>query len=384
MSLRHGLKLGPQQLIPLKVLAKERAVQPLSSKMSFFQPKIKSKELQVFTRQFSVLIGAGVPIVQSLNALSGPGRSPLMNKTIQTLLANVERGRSLADAMKLCPNVFDKMYVNLIMAGEEGGVLDTVLSRLANYIEKTVQLKARIKRGLWYPGVIVFVSIVVVVCILTFVIPTFASMFKQMGRDLPALTLAVIGISEIFQEYWYAVLGILIGLPVGLKQYYNTEPGRRILDKVLINLPIFGSLVGRGAIARFSRTLSTLLSAGVRVMDSLEIAALTSGNFVIETALSNSKNSISQGKSIAEPLRESPYIPSMVAQMVSVGEQTGNLDQMLEKIADFYDDEVEGAAETVASLIEPILMVVLGAVIATLVGAMYLPIFDIASVVGGG
>ena len=378
------VKVRSQQLIPLKVVAKERAVQTSVVKLGFFQPKIKSKELQVFTRQFAVLIGAGVPIVQSLDALSGPGRSPLMNKTIKSLLGNVERGRSLADSMRLCPNVFDKMYINLIMAGEEGGVLDTVLSRLADYIEKTVQLKGKIQRGLWYPGVIVFVSIIVVVCILTFVIPTFASMFLQMGRDLPALTVAVINISGLFQTYWYVVLAILVGLPIGVKQYYNMESGRRVLDRVLINLPIFGSLVGRGAIARFSRTLSTLLAAGVRVMESLEIAALTSGNFVIETALSNSKESISQGKSIAEPLRESPYIPSMVAQMVAVGEQTGNLDQMLEKIADFYDDEVEGAAETVASLIEPILMVVLGAVIATLVGAMYLPIFDIASVVGGG
>ena len=276
------IKVRAQQLIPLKVIAKERVSETTGTgKKGFFQPKVKAKELQVFTRQFSVLIGAGVPIVQSLDALMGPGRSPLMNKTIKNLLMSVERGKSLAESMRMFPNIFDKMYINLIMAGEEGGVLDAVLSRLATYIEKSVQLRSKIMRGLWYPGVIVFVSIVVVVCILTFVIPTFAAMFTQMGRELPALTLAVIKISGIFQTYWYIVLLILVGVPIGLKQYYNTDSGRKIMDKILINLPIFGSLVGRGAIARFSRTLSTLLGAGVRVVESLEIAALTSGNFVV-------------------------------------------------------------------------------------------------------
>ena len=373
-------KVRAQKLIPLKIVSKEKDV-PKGG--GFFTPRVKPKELQVFTRQFAVLIGAGVPIVQSLEAMMGPGRSPQLNKAIKSVLENVERGKPLAKSMAMFPEIFDKMYTNLVMAGEEGGVLDTVFTRLAGYIEKSVQLRGKIIRGLWYPGAIVFVAIIVVVCILTFVIPTFATMFSQLGKELPALTVMVVNISEVFQKYWYVVLAILFGTPIGLKQYYKSEKGRKVMDKIFINMPIFGSLVRKGAIARFSRTLSTLLGAGVRVMESLDIAASTSGNFVIETALSNSKESISRGKTMAEPLKQSEHIPDMVAQMISVGEQTGNMDQMLEKVADFYEDEVEGTADAISGLIEPILMVVLGGVIALLVGAMYLPVFDIASVVSG-
>ena len=373
-------KVRAQKLIPLKIVPKEKD-EPKGG--GFFTPRVKPKELQVFTRQLAVLIGAGVPIVQSLQAMMGPGRSPQLNKAIKSVLENVERGKPLAKSMAMFPDIFDKMYTNLVMAGEEGGVLDTVFTRLAGYIEKSVQLRGKIIRGLWYPGAIVFVAVIVVVCILTFVIPTFATMFSQLGKDLPALTVMVVNISEVFQVYWYVVLAILFGTPIGLKQYYKSEKGRKVMDKIFINMPIFGSLVRKGAIARFSRTLSTLLGAGVRVMESLDIAASTSGNFVIETALSNSKESISRGKTMAEPLKESEHIPDMVAQMISVGEQTGNMDQMLEKVADFYEDEVEGTADAISGLIEPILMVVLGGVIALLVGAMYLPVFDIASVVSG-
>lgn len=376
------VKVRAQQLIPLKLVPKEGG-KVEESKGGFFTPRVKAKELQVFTRQFSVLIGAGVPIVQSLGAMQGPGRSPHLNKAINSILENVERGRTLASSMALFPEVFDKMYTNLILAGEEGGVLDVVLNRLAGYIEKSVKLKSKIVRGLWYPATIVFVAIIVVVCILTFVIPTFAQMFSQLGKELPALTVMVINISGACQTYWYVVVAILFGLPFGLRQYYQSEEGRKVMDTLFINLPLFGSLVRKGAIARFSRTLSTLLGAGVRIMDSLDIAASTSGNFVIEKALSNAKDSISRGRTIAEPLRNSDHIPDMVAQMIAVGEQTGNIDQMLEKVADFYEDEVEGAADAISSLIEPILMVVLGGVIALLVGAMYLPVFDIASVVSG-
>ena len=376
------VKVRAQNLILLKLIPKAKETATGES-ARFFSAGIKAKELQVFTRQFAVLIGAGVPIVQSLEAMMGPGRSPRLNKAIGSILGNVERGQSLANSMAKFPDIFNKMYTNLIMAGEEGGVLDNVLNRLAEYIEKSVQLRSKIIRGLWYPGVIVFVAILVITCILAFVIPSFQEMFSQLGKELPALTVMVIDISEFCQSYWYVIFGTLIAIPLGIRQYYKTEEGRQVLDKIFINLPIFGALVRKGAIARFSRTLATLLAAGVRVMESLEIAASTSGNFVIETALVNAKESISRGRTLAEPLKQSGHIPDMVAQMISVGEQTGNMDQMLEKVADFYEDEVEGTADAISSLVEPILMVILGGVIAVLVGAMYLPIFNIASVVSG-
>ena len=377
-------KVRAQQLIPLKIMPKGKG--GAGAKRvggGFLAPKVKAKELQVFTRQFAVLIGAGVPIVQSLEAMKGAGRSPYFNKVLKNILDNVEEGKSLAASMSVFPWVFDKMYINLILAGEEGGVLDGVLTRLAIYIEKSVKLKSKIVRGLWYPAMIVFVAIIVVACILIFVIPTFAEMFNSLGRELPKLTLMVIAVSETFQTYWYVVIGVLFGVPFSILKYYKTKEGRKVIDKILINVPIFGTLVKKGAIARFSRTLATLLSSGVRVVDALSIAALTSGNYVIEQALVSSKEFISRGRTIAEPLRKSEHIPDMVAQMISVGEQTGNIDQMLEKVADFYEDEVEGTADTISSLIEPILMVILGVVIAVLVGAMYLPVFDIASVVSG-
>ena len=377
------VKVRSQQLIPLKVVPKQSLAGTESKKNFFSGGGIKPKELQVFTRQFSVLIGAGVPIVQSLDALMGPGRSPRLNKAIEGVLSDVERGQSLASSMGKFPEIFDKMYVNLILAGEEGGVLDTVLLRLASYIEKSVKLKSKIMRGLWYPGAIVFVACLVISAILIFVIPTFVEMFSQLGKELPALTRMVINVSGMFQTYWYLVLGGLFGGPIALSRYHKSTEGRKVVDKLLLSIPIFGVLVRKGAIARFSRTLSTLLAAGVRLMESLEIAASTSGNYLIENDLISSKESISRGRTMAEPLRKSEQIPDMVAQMIEVGEQTGNIDVMLEKIADFYEDEVEGTAEAISSLIEPILMVVLGGVIALLVGAMYLPVFDIASVVGG-
>ena len=377
-------KVTEKQLVVLKILIKGRGSSvEAGGKQSFFTPNVKPKELQIFTRQLSVLVGAGVPIVQSLESLVGVGRSKLMNQTIQGLVSSIQRGKTLAISMKSFPNVFNKMFISLILAGEEGGVLDTILLRLAQYIEKSVQLKSKIKRGLWYPGIIVFVAVVVVVIILTFVIPVFADMFGQLGRELPRLTVIVINISYFFQTFWFIIFGAMVAIPFALKWYYNSSEGRKVMDSIFINLPVFGSLINKAAVARFSRTLSTLLGSGIRVSEALDIAAPTSGNYLVERDLLLCKDYISKGKSMSEPLKGSKYVSDMVAQMIFVGEQTGNIDHMLEKIADFYEDEVDGAADVISSLIEPILMVALGVTIAFLVGAMYLPIFDIASVVSG-
>ena len=377
------LKIRAQKLIVLNVVPKSREGAG-QIHIGFLQShKVKPKELQIFTRQFAVLIGAGVPVVQSLEAMLGGGKTPAMSNALKRIVVDVEKGKRLADAFGAHPNVFDRLYINLVRAGEEGGVLDEVLNRLANYIERTVKLRRKVMGALWYPSMIVVVAFLIISGILIFVIPQFAEMFGQMGQELPALTLYVMKLSEKFKNNWLYILGILVALPFMLKSYYNTDDGRRVLDAIIIDTPLFGGLIQKASIAKFSRTLSTLLTAGVRIIDSLEIAASTSGNSVIEGVINKSKDSVAKGRTLSEPLASSKFIPNMVTQMISVGEQTGNLDLMLSKVADFYEDEVETTSEALTSLIEPILMVVLGGVIAFLVVAMYLPIFNIANVVGG-
>lgn len=382
------VKIRSQRMIPLKVVLKTTVNQrekaaPKGGLFSKMQETVKPKELQVFTRQFAVLIGAGVPIVQSLDAMIGGGRSTALNNAIRGLLDDVERGRRLADGMKKYPLVFDRMYVNLVKAGEEGGVLEVVLNRLAEYVEKSVKLKSKIVGAMWYPAAIVVVAAIVITAILVFVIPQFVEMFEQMGQELPALTQWVINASEWIQEYWFVMIGIIVAIPTGVKLYYATPDGRRVIDRILIESPIFGQLVQKGSIARFSRTLGTLIAAGVRIIDSLDIAAATAGNYCVEQVLKEAKDSISKGRTMSEPLKKSKDIPDMVGQMISIGEQTGNMDTMLGKIADFYEDEVETAAAAMTTVIEPILMVFLGGIIAVLVIAMYLPIFNLAGAVGG-
>jgi len=374
------VKIRAQKMIPIKVTA--RGTEEVKKRgLKLFGEKVSPKDLQVFTRQFAVLIGAGVPVVQSLEALIQGARSPAMGRALEKIVDDVEKGKQLAQAMATQPHVFDRMYVNLITAGEEGGVLDGVLNRLAEYIEKSVKLKGKIMGALWYPGAIVVVATAVIIGILVFVIPQFQDMFKGLGQDLPALTQWVIDASEFVKGAWYVVMAIMIGGPIGFNMYYSSSSGKKVCDAIFLDVPIFGDLILKGSVARFTRTLSTLLQAGVRIMDSLEIAANTAGNWVIENAILKAKDSVSKGKTLAEPLKAEKHMPNMVVQMISVGEQTGNLDTMLGKIADFYEDEVEQAAETLTSMIEPLLMVFLGGIIAILVVAMYLPIFNLASVV---
>lgn len=378
------VKIRAQKLIILKLIPMkgESSQQGKTNKSN--SEKVKPKELQIFTRQFAVLIGAGVPVVQSLEAMLGGGKSPVLSKVLQKIVEDLEQGKRLADAMGFHPNVFDSMYVNLVKAGEEGGVLDEVLVRLADYIEKSVKLKRKIMGALWYPAAIIVVAVIVITAILVFVIPNFVDMFQQSGNELPTLTQWVINASDWVRAKWYIVVTVLVGAPFALRMYYGTPEGKKSVDSVLIDVPIFGPLIQKGAIARFSRTLSTLLSAGIRIMDSIEISSATAGNYVIQEALSSAKESISKGGTLRDPLRKSKYIPDMVSQMISVGEDTGHLDSMLGKVADFYEDEVETTAEAMTSMIEPLLMVVLGGIIAVLVVAMYLPIFGMAGAIGGG
>ncbi len=340
---------------------------------------VTPKELQVFTRQFATLIGSGVPIVQSLEAMIGPGRSQALNSALKSILDEVSKGRRLAECMREHPKIFDNMYVNLVHAGEEGGVLDTILNRLAIYIEKTVKLKGKIKGALFYPAAVSVVAALVITIIMIFVIPSFVKMFSDAHMKLPWLTLQVMAASHFFVHRWYVIVGTIIAIPILISNYYKTEDGRRTIDTILLKIPVFGDLIKKGAVARFSRTLSTMLSAGVKIVEALDIAAATTKNWPIEATLLRAKDSITKGKTLSEPLKQSSVIPHMVAQMISVGEQTGAMDQMLDKVANFYEDEVETAAGALTSMIEPIMMVVLGGIVGTLVIAMYLPIFNMAA-----
>lgn len=371
------VKLRAQQLLPVKLSFVEEKGQKEIPK-----GKVKAKELQVFTRQFSVLINAGVPIVDSLEAMAGGGKTQVLNKTLQSVVKDIEEGKRLADALASYPNVFDRMYVNLVRAGEEGGVLDVVLQRLAEYIEKSTKLKGKVIGALWYPAIIIVIALLVIAAMLVFVVPSFVTVFKQGGKELPALTQMVINLSDLVKHKWYIVASAFVAIPYAFKAYHDTPEGKKQLDAIFIDVPLFGMLIQKNAIARFSRTLSTLLSAGVRIADSLDIASGTAGNYVIEKNILAAKESILQGKNLAVPMKQSKYIPDMVAQMISVGEQSGNLDTMLSKIADFYEDEVETTAEALTTLVEPLLMVGLGGIIAFLVIAMYLPIFNLADAVG--
>ena len=291
------VKLRSQKLIPIKIKAKGAAnIEEKAGGFSFGQDSVKSEDLQVFTRQFAVLVNAGVPVVQSLQSMADGGRSPALTRAIRVVLAEVEKGKRLAEALAMKPNVFDDMYRNLIRAGEEGGVLDEVLVRLADYIEKATQLRKKVTSALWYPAIIILVAFGVIAGIMTFVIPQFVDMFSSMGQELPALTVFVINTSNFFVAYWFAILAVLIGVPLSIKQYYKTEDGRKFIDELLLMIPVMGDLVQKGGIAKISRTLSTLLGAGVRIMDSIDIAATTAGNVVLERDLLKAKDAIAKGK----------------------------------------------------------------------------------------
>ena len=380
------VKLRAQQLIPLKVAQKgQKATGPGGKKVSFFTmaPRVKPKELHIFTRQFSTLINSGIPVVQSLEILAGSASSPALENALGKIRTDVESGKRLADAVGVHATIFDRLYVNLVRAGEEGGVLDTILNRLATYIEKSVKIRNKVSGALFYPAAILFVAMLVIVGILVFVIPKFEQLFASSGQELPWLTRNVVALSHFLLDNWYMVIGGVVFACWGTMRWYRSDGGRQQFDSWIIGTPIFGTLIQKSAIAKFSRTLSTMLSCGVGIIDSLDIAAKVAGNVVIERSLLAAKQSISEGKSIITPLGANKYIPDMVVQMIGVGEQTGALDVMLGKIADFYEDEVDYAVTALTSILEPLMMVFLGGVIAILVVSMYLPIFSLASTMGG-
>ncbi len=344
--------------------------------------RVKPKELQIFTRQLATLLSSGIPILQSLDVLGKSARTPALSNALQGVINSVSQGKRLGDSLGDYPKVFDRFYVNMVRAGEESGGLDVVLNRLAIYIEKSVKVQGKVKGALIYPAVILFVAGLVIAAILIFVIPKFKQLFEGAGQELPGMTKFVISLSKFFTTYWWMVLAGGVITFFATRTYYETEPGRETLDAVMIDVPLLGSLIQKGGIARFTRTLATLLSSGVGIMEAMDIASKVVGNAVLEKTLIRARDSISEGKSITTPLVKEKYIPGMVTQMIGVGEQTGNLDTMLAKIADFYEDEVDVAVGALTSILEPLLMVFLGGIIAVLVVAMYLPIFNLAGAVG--
>jgi len=368
--------LHRQKLIPVAVREKPREFN-LS-----LGGGIKTREIVIFTRQFATMINAGLPLVQSLEILAEQTENAAFQKIIRDVLYDVESGNTLADAMGKHPKAFSKLFVSMVSAGEAGGILDTILLRLAVFLEKADALTRKVKGAMIYPGVVLTVAVGAVVILLVFVIPTFQDMFAASGVPLPLPTQIVIGISGLLQAYWWAILMGAAAAFFAIRQIYKTDRGELVIDTLLLKFPILGDVQRKAAVARFTRTLGTLVSSGVAILDGLEITAKTAGNRVIQDAVMNSRASIAGGDTISAPLRESNAFPPMVVQMINVGEQTGGLDEMLSKIADFYDDEVDAAVTALLSVLEPVMIVVLGVVVGGMIVAMYLPIFDMVSAVG--
>jgi type IV pilus assembly protein PilC len=372
------IHLRQQNMIPTKITTKGKEI-----KISLpFKQKVKQRSIAVFTRQLATMIDAGLPLVQSLEILSQQQESKVFKNIIREIREDVEGGSTFAGALKKHPKTFDELYTNLVVAGEEGGILDNILTRLASYIEKSEALKKKVKSALIYPATIVGVAVIVVGILMIFVIPVFETLFKSAGQNLPLPTLIVVTLSKLIKRYVIVFIPALILLFYLGKKYYQTQGGRAVIDRLLLKLPVFGPLFRKIAVARFSRTLGTLVSSGVPILDGLSIVSRTSGNRTIETAILNARSSIREGETIAEPLNRSGIFPAMVIQMISVGESTGALDSMLSKIADFYEEEVDIAVANLTSLLEPFLMIFLGVVIGGVVISMYLPIFNMASAIG--
>lgn len=357
---------------------------PKEIKMSFgFSSRITTRDLGVFTRQFATMINAGLPMVQCLDILSSQMDKPAFKKIVSDVMYDVEAGSTLAEALRKQP-CFSDLFVNMIEAGEAGGILDVILNRLAVYLEKADALMKKVKGAMTYPVVVFTVCIGASIFMLIFIIPTFAQMFKDFGGELPMPTKIVMGLSNFLKANWWLLAAVTVGAVIAVRRYYKTTAGHYRIDKLLLRMPIIGSVIRKAAVARFTRTLGTLVSSGVPIMNGLEITARTSGNKVVEEAILKTRTSISEGNTIAEPLRECGVFPPMVVQMIGVGEQTGALDEMLEKVADFYDSEVDAAVNALTSIIEPIMIVVMGGIVGGMLIAMYLPMFKLVSVVSGG
>ncbi len=373
--------LRRQQIIPSTINQKKSGFG--NFKIPGLGGGVKTKEIVIFSRQFATMIDAGLPLVQCLDILASQQPNMVFKKVLSDVKGSVEGGSTFADALRKHPKVFDDLYVNLIAAGEVGGILDTILNRLSQFMEKAEKLKGKIKGAMTYPTAVIIIAILVVAGLLLWVVPIFEDMFAGFGKALPLPTQIVVNLSDMLKNYWYLMLGFAVGTGVTLVRLYKVPKGRKVMDAIFLKLPVIGDLLRKTAVARFTRTLSTMLSSGVPILDSLDIVSRTAGNVIIEEAILKARSSLSQGKTLADPLIETKVFPGMVTQMIAVGEQTGALDAMLSKIADFYEDEVDAAVDALTSLIEPMLMVFLGVVVGGLVIALYLPIFQIASTVSG-
>ena len=387
-TLKGELEAANEKIARLQLKRRNLGVKKLKEKpkdllenVSFLQPKVTSKDIVIFTRQFSTMIDAGLPLVQGLTILSEQMENKTFKNILKQITRDVEGGSTLADAMKKHPKVFDNLFVNLIAAGEVGGMLDIILQRLASYIEKSQKLRSRIKGAMTYPLVVMAIAIIVITVILVFVIPVFEDMFAGVGSALPAPTQFVVSLSRFVKGNIHFVIAGIIAVIFLVKQYRKSKGGRKKTDAIALKLPVFGPLLKKVAVARFTRTLGTMISSGVPILDALEVVAKTSGNVILEEVIFDVRSSIAEGQTIAEPLSESQLFPGMAVQMISVGEATGALDTMLGKIADFYEEEVDVAVDALTSMLEPLLMVFLGGSIGGLVIAMYLPIFKMASAV---
>ncbi len=367
-------RLKAQNLAPVKVKKK-----PTEIHISIGSP-VSDKELVVFTRQFATMIDAGLPLVQCLDILSGQGDNKQFNKILKEVKGYVEQGGTFSEALRKHPKVFDELYVNLVAAGEMGGILDTILARLAVYIEKRVKLKRQVRGAMIYPSIILVVAIGVLFVLLTWVIPSFQAMFSDFGGEdaLPGVTKLVIGMSEAFVGNIVWIILVIVGSVVGVISSYRTKGGKEFWHRFLLTVPVLGPVMRKIAVARFTRTLGTLLASGVPILDAMAIVAKSAGNVVVEKAVTATADRIREGRTMAEPLMETKVFPSMVVQMIGVGEQTGALDQMLNKIADFYEEEVDVAVAALTAMLEPIMLVVVGGMVGFMLIAMYLPIFSIA------
>ncbi len=366
-------RLRSEQITPRKI---KKAAREIKFQLG---TGVSHKDILVFTRQLATMIDAGLPLVQCLDILGTQTENQSFAKVLLSVKSHVEAGATFSDALRRHPKVFDELFVNLIAAGEIGGILDTILNRLSEYIEKSVKLKRQVKSAMVYPSAIFGVAIIVVVVMLTKVIPVFENMYAEFrGAVLPAPTRFVIGLSNGFVSRWYIFFGVTVAFVVGMTALLRNPRGRELFDGFILKVPVIGSVLRKVIVARFTRTLGTLLASGVPILDSLEICAKTSGNKVVQAAIMYARQKISEGKDLASPLGETKIFPSMVVQMIGVGEQTGAMDQMLQKIADFYEDEVDTAVSAMTALMEPIMMVFLGGVIGGLIVAMYLPVFELA------
>ena len=371
-------QLTRQRITPTKVKKKSK---DLFENVTFLQPKVKERDVILFARQFSTMIDAGLPIIQCLDILYSQQANATFKKMLKEIKESVEGGATLAEALKKFPKQFDSLFVNMIAAGEAGGILDGILRRLAAYMEKAAKLKSQVKGAMTYPIATLIIAVLVLAVILVFVIPVFEEMFADFGGELPIPTQIVVAMSDMVKsKIVYIIIGLFL-FTIAFKKFHGTEKGRDFVDKMLLKIPVFGDLLRKVAVAKFTRTMGTMLASGVAILEALDIVAKTAGNKTVEKAIYSVRKGIAEGRTMADPLAQSGVFPSMVCQMISVGESTGALDAMLGKIADFYDEEVDQAVENLTALIEPFMLVFLGVTIGGLVVAMYLPIFKMAGAI---